>query len=335
MPAASTIDVPRLATRLTARDVLKRWSLRWGIGRDTSRVEPGLYRVGEPTPDSPVLVTANYRMTVDHVRADLHGRDVWLLVLETYGINVWCAAGKGTFGTKEVVARVLSTGLPDHVAHETLVLPQLGAPGVAAHEVRRLTGYRVVWGPVRSADLPAFLDAGLRATDEMRAVTFTFAERIALAPVELVGAFHGWRLALPAALVALSAIGPGVVSLDALTSRALAALLVALSGVLAGTVALPALLPWVPGRAFALKGALLGALLGTATAALLGEPFLATLGLALVATALGSYLGMNFTGCTPYTSPSGVERELRRWLPVQATLAAIGVLGWIASAWLG
>ena len=62
-------------------------------------------------------------------------------------------------------------------------LPQLGATGVAAHTVRRDAGFRVIWGPVRAADLPAFLDARLRATPAMREVTFPLRERLVLAQV--------------------------------------------------------------------------------------------------------------------------------------------------------
>jgi CO dehydrogenase/acetyl-CoA synthase gamma subunit (corrinoid Fe-S protein) len=76
--------------------------MRWGIGRHRYRIEPGLYAVGTPGSDSPVLVTANYKMSFDALRRELGGLDAWILVLETDGINVWCAAGKGTFGTEEV-----------------------------------------------------------------------------------------------------------------------------------------------------------------------------------------------------------------------------------------
>src|SRR5664280_2043790 len=113
MPIMTAVaeQVPRLSSALTWRDTLKRWSLRWGVSRRNSAVVPGLYRVGDPTSSSPVLVTCNYRMTVDLVRRDLAGVDAWLLVLETYGINVWCAAGKGTFGTDELVRRIFSSHL--------------------------------------------------------------------------------------------------------------------------------------------------------------------------------------------------------------------------------
>ena len=63
------------------------------------KVDPGLYAIGNPNERSPVLVTANYKMSFDNLREALPGRDAWILVLDTRGINVWCAAGKGTFGT--------------------------------------------------------------------------------------------------------------------------------------------------------------------------------------------------------------------------------------------
>ena len=75
-------------------------------------VEPGLYAVGKPDERSPVLVTANYKLSFDKLRNELTGRNVWILVLDTKGINVWCSAGKGTFGTMELVGRIESTGLP-------------------------------------------------------------------------------------------------------------------------------------------------------------------------------------------------------------------------------
>ena len=331
--------VPSLSTTLTWRDTVKRWSLRWGVGRGTSRVEPGLYRIGDPSPSSPVLVTCNYRMTVDLVRRDLSGVDCWLLILETYGVNVWCAAGKGTFGTDELVRRIYAVHLADVVDHTTLVLPQFGAVGVAAHTVRELTDYRVVWGPIRSSDLRAFLAADLKATPAMRAVTFTLAERVALAPVELVGSLRWWW-AVPV-FVALAVVGASIgaghfVPLAALMAVFPAALTYAI-GALAGGLLVPALLPWLPGRAFSLKGAIAGVLL--ALVSLIALPgmlgMLSPWGWAsalLASGALASYVGVNFTGCTPYTSPSGVERELRRAIPLQVAALAASLVCWTV-AW--
>ena len=63
-------------------------------------VDPGLYALRNPGEQAPVLVTANYKMSFDRLRQALPGRDAWILVLDTNGINVWCAAGKGTFATE-------------------------------------------------------------------------------------------------------------------------------------------------------------------------------------------------------------------------------------------
>ncbi len=175
--------VPCVAARGTWHATLGAAAVRWGIGRRRYTVPPGLVAVGTPTPDSPLVVTANYQLSLDHVRWALEGMDGWVLVLDTKGINVWCAAGKGTFGTDELVARLESSGVAKVVGHKTLILPQLGAPGVAAHEVSRRTGFKVVYGPVYAKDLPAFLHAGMKATPEMRRVGFTLRERLAVVPV--------------------------------------------------------------------------------------------------------------------------------------------------------
>ncbi len=336
MPSVSGDDVPQLSSTWTRDDWIGTVKVRCGIGRDHYRSEPGLYRIGEPTPESPVLVTGNYKLTVDVVRRDLAGENVWLLVVDTRGVNVWCAAGKKTFSTTEVAKRVITSGLVDYVSHETLVLPQLAATGVAAHEVRKLCGYRVVFGPIRSADIPAYLRAGMKATPEMREVTFTFRERIELAPVEFLAALTGKWLLIPLALIVLSGIGPGIWSLSNVAARAPLALAVYLAGILAGAIGVPALLPYLPGRALGWKGAELGAFVAWVVC---GFTFrvasLTTVSAILGAGAVAAYLGVNFTGSTPYTSPSGVEKELRRGLPWMALAAVVSVVLWIATAWLG
>jgi hypothetical protein len=84
---------------ITFANRLDHFLARWGINRMGHRVEPGLYRLGNPAPESPVFTSANYTLSFDALRSALAGNDAWILVLDTKGINVWCAAGKGTFGT--------------------------------------------------------------------------------------------------------------------------------------------------------------------------------------------------------------------------------------------
>ena len=128
------------------------------------KIDPGLYALGNPDAESPVLVSANYKMSFDYLRRELTGRSAWILVLDTRGINVWCAAGKGTFGTAELIRQVASSGIAALLNHKVLIVPQLGAVGVSAWKVRQSSGFRVVFGPVYARELPRFLDSGMRAT---------------------------------------------------------------------------------------------------------------------------------------------------------------------------
>jgi CO dehydrogenase/acetyl-CoA synthase gamma subunit (corrinoid Fe-S protein) len=110
---------------------------RLSFKREWHRVKPGLYRLGKPGPEAPVFVTSNYTLSFDALRSNLTSMDAFILVLDTFGVNVWCAAGKRTFDTKELVHRIQDTKLGEVVSHRILILPQLGAPGVAAHEVKK------------------------------------------------------------------------------------------------------------------------------------------------------------------------------------------------------
>jgi hypothetical protein len=322
--------VPRVRTLLSARDRVETAVVRMGYGRYDYKVVPGLYCVGTPTAASPVIVTGNYKLTFDAVRRELTGLDAWLLVTDTRGINIWCAAGKELFSTDEVAYGVTRARLAEVVSHRTLILPQLGATGVAAHTLRRCSGFSAVYGPVRAADLPAFINAGNAADEAMRTVTFTLGERAALVPVELFILGKPLAVALLASFL-LSGIGPDVFSPGAAWSRGLAAACATLAGILAGCVAVPLLLPRLPWRHFSPKGALLGAAAGTLGATALASGVIEAAALVLWSTAVASYLAMNFTGSTPYTSPTGVEREMRRAIPVQAAAALTAIGLWLAA----
>ena len=181
-------EIPRVSTRWTLGDWLGRAMVRLGFRRMSYAIAPGLYAVGRPGANAPVLVSANYKLSFDVLRRAIEGLDAWILVLDTRGVNVWCAAGKGTFGTAELAHRVEATRLAQVVRHRRLVVPQLGAPSVAAHEVQRLTDFGVVFGPVRAGDIPAFLERGNEATAEMRRVSFGLLDRLEVAGLELAEA---------------------------------------------------------------------------------------------------------------------------------------------------
>ncbi len=252
-----TGEVPRVSSTLRFDDHWGTFKARWGIGRMNYRVDPGLYAIGNPNERSPVLVTANYKMSFDKLREAVPGRDAWMLVLDTRGINVWCAAGKGTFGTAELVARIGSSGLSQVVSHREMILPQLAGPGVSAHLVKKLSGFKVIYGPIRAIDLPVFLEGGLRATPGMRLKTFTIWERTVLIPVELVGALKMALIVVPVFFLVDSIWGAGGFSANA-QRQGFYSVLAILMAIFSGAVLTPLLLPWVPGRAFSFKGLILG-----------------------------------------------------------------------------
>jgi hypothetical protein len=309
---------------------------RWAVGRMRFTVDPGLYALGSPDAASPVTVTANYKMSFDRLRKALAGRSAWILVLDTRGINVWCAAGKGTFGTDELIRRIRSSRLEDVVTHRALILPQLAGPGIAAHEVKRKTAFRVIYGPIRAEDLPAFLDGGLKASPAMRRKTFALGERAVLIPVEMVAALK-WVAALSPVVFTLGGlIGPHGFWTDA-WRHGLPLVTVLFGALLAGAVLTPLLLPWLPGRAFSFKGLITGLIVSGGVAALwsahaASSPGAAeTLSWLLLGPALSAYLAMNFTGASSYTSLSGVKKEMRWAVPFQIVAAVAGVCLWIGA----
>ena len=323
--------VPEVSTVLRLTDHVGHWKARWAIGRMGYSVPPGLYAVGAADEDSPVFVSANYKMSFDRLREQLGEIASWILVLDTRGINVWCAAGKGTFGTDEIVERIAATSLAEVVSHRTLVLPQLGAPGVRAHEVQKRTGFKVVYGPVRAADLPAFMAAGMEATPEMRRVRFPMTERVALVPVEL--AIWGSAALLAAAvLIVLSGLGREGFSVGRSLRAGPMHLGLFAAAYVAGAAMTPTLLPWLPGRSFALKGALVGVL--PALLALWLTRGLDRAAWLVLAPTVASFMGMNFTGASTFTSLSGVRREMRIAVPIQIAGAVVGVGLWLAARFM-
>jgi len=327
--------VPKIKTRLDRRDLLGSFGVRVGFGRNDYKVAPGLYALGRPDSDSIVLVTANYKLSFDTLRKEMADMNAWLLVLDTRGINVWCAAGKKNFSSEEVISQVKNTNLEKIVSHRKLILPQLSATGVSALQVKKGCGFEVIWGPIRARDIKAFLSARYQADKSMRLVTFTLSERLVLTPVE------GTQVIKPLLLVLLimfilSGIGPGIFSLTDLWHRGLIAAVSVMLGVVSGMFFTPVLLPWVPFRSFSLKGAVTGLFFGLVLISLYFHPMnlLSSLALLLLIVTLSSYLAMNFTGSTPYTSPSGVEKEMRRAIPWQSAAAILGLIIWVVSAFI-
>lgn len=328
---SSVARIPVVSTRLNFCDWIGAARVRIGIRRNDYKIAPGLYCTGNPCPDSPVLVTANYKLSFDSLRENLSHVNAWILVCDTRGINVWCAAGKGTFSAEEVARTAVNSRLQQVVNHRKLILPQLAANGVSAQKVKKLSGFEVIWGPVRARDIASFLNNGMKADREMRLVTFSMSERLVLTPLELSLLLKPlfWILA---AVFVISGIGQDIFSFNSASTRWLQAASAFGIAIISGALFTPVFLPWIPGFSFAIKGAITGILFSTLLPSGL-NPFELS-ALILVVVSVSSYLAMNFTGSTPFTSPSGVEKEMRKAIPVQAIFAFSALILWVCAPFI-
>lgn len=322
------MDPTPTTTTLAFSNKWDHFTARLGYRRMYHRVEPGLYSFGNPTTSSPVFASANYTLSFDALRTSLQGMDGFILVLDTKGINVWCAAGKGTFSTEEIVRRIEATGLKEVVSHRTLIVPQLGAPGVSAHEVRQRSGFKVEYGPVRAKDIPEYMRTG-KASEEMRTIRFPIRDRAILIPVEIKNLL--WlAILLPILLFLIGGWFPA---------------LMALTAILGGIALFPLLLPFLPTNDFTSKGIILGLILAapfsfysiyTAEGILIGLAYGAADALLIVPAV--AYMALNFTGCSTYASRTGVRREIFTYIPMLVGLILAGAvlmsLSLVAS-WMG
>ncbi len=336
MVDSKTGPIPQLSTDIHWADRIGALKVRLGYRRMDYGVAPGLYAVGNPVCGSPFLVTANYKLTIDTLRKNLAGYDFWILVLDTHCVNVWCAAGKHTFSTEELIYRLYETRAEAVSCMKLLILPQLGAPGICAQTVKRETGFTVQYGPIRAEDLPAFLDNAMKADAEMRQVRFDTHDRMLLAPLDMV---LSSKLMLVFALCALAIqlilflSGKGGVPLWQPP-------LVMLTCWFVTGLFFPLAMPVLPGRAFAVKGiwiALAMVLVATVFGGLSWDSLasvLVSLGASAIAIAYCSFLAMNFTGTSTFTSQSGAMLEVKYAVPLQIGIGVIGIIFWVGGEFL-
>jgi 2-polyprenyl-3-methyl-5-hydroxy-6-metoxy-1,4-benzoquinol methylase len=212
-----TTMIRHLQHHTTLRTVLLDiWTLINRMIPPYPKVKTGLYSVGEPSPDSPVLVTGNYDLTVRRLVRAIDGSvDAWVLVADSGGINVWCAAGGGFFTADKVIAALKTSGLDQFVKHHALILPQLAANGVDGWRIRAETGWGVHWGPVRAEDIPAYLKNKREKTDSMRWVRYPLKDRLEMVTVGL--AFYALLILLPILIFWRGLFWPLTVSLFGLS----------------------------------------------------------------------------------------------------------------------
>ncbi|HET9571294.1 MAG TPA: mercury methylation corrinoid protein HgcA [Bacteroidales bacterium] len=327
------LNAPTVSTQLDFADLMGALKMRLGFGRDHYTVKPGLYRVGSPDSNSDVLISANYKLSFDMLRKELDGLNLWILVVDTNGINVWCAAGKGTFGTERVVKSIKDVSLEHMVKHRKVILPQLCASGVAAHLVKEQTGFKAIFGPVLAKDFKAFVSAGYKATPEMRKMNFPMKERAKLIPNDFK--YGGTKLLLLlVGLFFVSGLDRTGFLFEKMLSTGLFPVLNIFAAYFAGIVLGPLFLTWIPFRAFTLKGIFWGVASTVVLNLFFSVTLFEALGLGLMNVSIASFMTMNFTGSSTFTSLSGVQREMKWAIPLQIGLIATGFILFVVSKFI-
>jgi acetyl-CoA decarbonylase/synthase complex subunit gamma len=195
----------------------------------------------------------------------------------------------------------------------------------------------VVYGPVRASDIPQFMDNNLKTTPEMREVKFGFFYRLVLTPIEIMswGRRMFWSkraLIIIAMLFLVAGLDRRGFLIDKLLRFGPRAIIMYSAAFLCGAIFTPLLLPWLPGRAFSIKGAFLGFLVALGigwyywgAAATLGVKINILAWLFLV-PAISSFIAVTFVGASTYTSLSGVFKEMTRAVPLQIAMTIVGIL---------
>ena len=331
----TTISSINTTSDLNFLDYIGAVKARWAINRNNYKILAGLYSLGNPNKNSLVFVTANYKLSFDALRKNLSEIDAWILVLDTKGVNVWCAAAKGTFGTEELISKIESTNLVNFVNHKKIILPQLGAVGVSAHEIKQKTGFTVNYGPVEAKDIKQYIVNGLRSDRKMRTVEFNTFQRLKLTPVELVNGIKNFIL-FAVAFIILSGIYKSGYSIDIAFHKGLRSVLFLSIAFASGTILSPILLPILPFRHFSLNGLSVGLIL-SAFIFFLGFNDISVfekISWMIMIPSISSFLFLNFTGSTTYTSLSGVLKETKTFLPIIIVLFVIGFIFWLISNFL-
>ena len=306
----------RLTGERTLRTVLiDLWTSLFRILPPYPKVKPGVYSVGEPGRESPLLVTGNFELTVRRLVRAIEGElDAWILVVDSGGINVWCAAGGGFLTADKIIGALHISGLREYLQHHALILPQLCANGVEGWRIREQTGWGVHWGPARAEDIPEYLASGRKKTDDMRWVQFPLRDRLEMTAVTI--GLYALMFLIPIAIFWRGIFWPTLIAMLALS------------------VFYAVTLPWLPGRDGLAKSVPLTliALVGMIVYSTLWDPasidilFARFIGVA----ALSVFIGAELQGMSPL-----MRGEQANWGWEALIGSLLGLAYWLVPVFMG
>jgi acetyl-CoA decarbonylase/synthase complex subunit gamma len=119
---------------------------------------PGIYRVGTPGPDAPVLMTVNFSLTYFTVQGYLESSRIpcFMLIVDTEGLSVLTAVAAGKLSETLVKESLRKFGVESLVSHRTIIIPGYAAP--LSGRIEEVTGWKVIVGPRDAAEIGEFLE---------------------------------------------------------------------------------------------------------------------------------------------------------------------------------
>jgi acetyl-CoA decarbonylase/synthase complex subunit gamma len=121
-------------------------------------VTEGIYEIGAPDENSPVLVTTNFSLTYFIVSGEIEGSRVpsWLLIMDTEGLSVMTAWAAGKFSGDMVGSFVKKCGIGDKVSHKKIIIPGYAA-SISGEMEEELPDWEIMIGPRDASLIPKFL----------------------------------------------------------------------------------------------------------------------------------------------------------------------------------
>ena len=292
-------------------------------------IEPGIYKSGNPTQESPIIVTANYDYTYIRVMRDLKGIDAWVLAVDSRGINVWCAARGNNFGNDQLIEAVKATGIREISSKKFLIMPQLSAGGVSMPKLYEKSvefPFKIRYGPVWSKDLPEYLETRQK-TKKMRLAKFTIKHRMKAG----VGhtSFLERKIFLKFAIIPLVIL----IALGIFDTTWIPKLLVIGEVLLSVAVINIFIAVFIPittfTRRFVIKGYILGALgaiIQSILTLIIHQSIIYIVFTFTFYYWVGFFSTMSFSGSTMATSPSEIQNEYPLFKKIHKTLLILGII---------
>jgi acetyl-CoA decarbonylase/synthase, CODH/ACS complex subunit gamma len=163
--AAIALGILKYASVIVTRDLpvpstKAALTLRQNIYTDPQKpiqMTPGIYRVGTPGPDAPVLMTVNFSLTYFTVQGYLESSRIpcFMLVVDTEGLSVLTAVAAGKLSENLVKESLRKFGVESLVSHRTIIIPGYAAP--LSGRIEEVTGWKVMVGPRDAAEIGEFL----------------------------------------------------------------------------------------------------------------------------------------------------------------------------------